>query len=153
MDSQRADEIISLFPKLGQAQQLIAVQAIQIGGLVVAARLFQMVLVGVEQAYQRYDLMNMLNTSQSVVLSLGMLAVAWQGDRTVALMQWQALTSIVALLSHVWVVRSLLQSMNFRLSWNKNKAVAVGGYSLVMWLDTLGSMLFSRGDRLIVGNT
>jgi len=147
-----ADGIISLFPKLGQAQQLIAVQAIQIGGLVVAARLFQMVLVGIEQAYQRYDLMNMLNTSQSVVLSLGMLVVAWQGGRTVALMQWQALTSIVALLSHVWVVRSLLESMNLRLSWNKNKALVVGGYSLVMWLDTLGSMLFSRGDRLIVGN-
>lgn len=147
-----AEGIINLFPKLGQEQQLKVIQAIQIGGLVVAARLLQQALVGVEQAYQRYDLMNVLNTMQCVLLSVGMLAVVWLGGRTVELMQWQALTSVVSLLSHIWVVRSLLKNVNLCLSWNQQKAMAVGGYSLMMWLNTLGSTLFSRGDRLIVGS-
>ncbi len=147
-----AEGIINLFPKLGQEQQLKVIQAIQIGGLVVAARLLQQALVGVEQAHQRYDLMNVLNTMQCVLLSVGMLAVVWLGGRTLELMQWQALTSVVSLLSHIWIVRSLLQNINLRLSWNQDKAVAVGGYSLIMWLNTLGSTLFSRGDRLIVGS-
>lgn len=147
-----AEGIINLFPKLGQEQQLKVIQATQIGGLVVAARLLQQALVGVEQAYQRYDLMNVLNTMQYVLLCTGMLAVVWLGGRTVELMQWQALTSVVSLLSHVWIVRSLLKDINPRLSWNQQKAMAVGGYSLMMWLNTLGSTLFSRGDRLIVGS-
>ncbi|MBD2562671.1 MULTISPECIES: lipopolysaccharide biosynthesis protein [Nostoc] len=147
-----AEPIMNLFPKLGQLQQLKVIQAIKIGGLVVAARLLQQILIGVEQAHQRYDLMNVLNTIQSVLLNVGMLIVVWLGGRTVELMQWQAGVGVVTLVSHIWVVRSLLQNMNLRLSWNQNKAVAVGGYSLMMWLNTLGSMLFSRGDRLIVGS-
>ncbi|MHC5611056.1 MAG: lipopolysaccharide biosynthesis protein [Nostoc sp.] len=147
-----AEGIINLFPKLGQEQQLKVIQAIQIGGLVVAVRLLQQILVGVEQAHQRYDLMNVVNTMQCVLLSVGMLVVATLGGRTVELMQWQALTSVVSLLSHIWIVRSLLKDINLGLSWNQEKAMAVGGYSLMMWVDTLGSTLFSRGDRLIVGS-
>ncbi|MEH2303961.1 lipopolysaccharide biosynthesis protein [Nostoc sp.] len=147
-----AEPIMNLFPKLGQLQQLKVIQAIKIGGLVVAARLLQQILIGVEQAHQRYDLMNVLNTMQSVLLNVGMLIVVLLGGRTVELMQWQAGISVVTLFSHIWVVRSILQNMNLRLSWNQHKALAVGGYSLMMWLNTLGSMLFSRGDRLIVGS-
>ncbi|MHC5829856.1 MAG: lipopolysaccharide biosynthesis protein, partial [Nostoc sp.] len=82
-----AEGIINLFPKLGQLQHLKIIQAIQIGGLVVAARLLQQILIGVEQAHQRYDLMNVVNTMQCVLLSVGMLAVATLGGRTVELMQ------------------------------------------------------------------
>ncbi|MDJ0733755.1 MAG: oligosaccharide flippase family protein [Nostocaceae cyanobacterium] len=147
-----AEEIITLFPKLGQSQQLKVIQAMQIGGLVVAARLLQQALIGVEQAYQRYDLMNILNTMQWLLLSIGMLVVAMLGGRTVELMQWQGLISVVSLLSHVWIVRSLLQDVKLCLSWSQKKAMAVGSYSLMMWLNTLGSTVFSRGDRLIVGS-
>jgi O-antigen/teichoic acid export membrane protein len=147
-----AEGITNLFPKLAPEQQLKVTHAIQIGGLVVAARLLQQILIGVEQAHQRYDLMNVLNTMQCILLSVGMFAVATFGGRTLELMQWQALTSGVSLLSHIWIVRSLLKDINLRLSWNQDKAVAVGGYSLMMWLNTLGSTLFSRGDRLIVGS-
>ncbi|MBD2522593.1 oligosaccharide flippase family protein [Nostoc sp. FACHB-133] len=147
-----AEPIMNLFPKLGQLQQLKVIQAIKIGGLVVAARLLQQILIGVEQAHQRYDLMNVLNTMQSVLLNVGMLIVVLLGGHTVELMQWQAGIGVVSLFSHIWVVRSILQNMNLRLSWNQHKALAVGGYSLMMWLNTLGSMLFSRGDRLIVGS-
>ena len=147
-----AASIVNLFPKLGQAQQLIAIQALQIGGLVVWARLLQQVLVGVEQGYQSYGLMNLLNTMQSLLLSLGTLAVAWLGGRTVAMMQWQALASVAILLSHILVVRSLLQIMSLRPSWNREKGLAVGRYSVMTWLAIVGGTLFSQGDRLVVGS-
>ena len=100
-----AEPIMNLFPKLGQLQQLKVIQAIKIGGLVVAARLLQQILIGVEQAHQRYDLMNVLNTMQSVLLNVGMLIVVLLGGRTVELMQWQAGIGVVSLFSHLWVVR------------------------------------------------
>jgi O-antigen/teichoic acid export membrane protein len=44
-----AQPIVSLFPKIDQAQQLILMQALQIGGIVVWVQLIQRALVGVEQ--------------------------------------------------------------------------------------------------------
>ncbi|WP_414585496.1 oligosaccharide flippase family protein [Scytonema sp. PCC 10023] len=146
-----AESIVSLFPKLEQLQQLEAVQALKIGGLAVWARLLQQVLIGVEQAYQRYGLLNILNTMQWVLISLGLFSVAWQGGRTVALMQWQALTSVAVLLSHFWVVRSLLLNTRIRLTCGRERGLTIARYSLMTWLTSLGGMLFLRGDRLIVG--
>lgn len=147
-----AEAIVSLFPKLGQTQQLKATQALQISGLIVWTRLLQQVIVGIEQGYQRYDLLSALNTIQSGLFSLGILVVAWLGGRTVDLMQWQAIASVMMLLSHVWVVRLLLRGRNLHFTWNKEKGLSVGRYSIMMWFTSLGSALFNKCDRLIVGN-
>jgi O-antigen/teichoic acid export membrane protein len=107
--------------------------------------------VGVEQAYQRYDLMNLIGTMQSLLTSMGMLSIVWWGGRTLELMEWQALASILILVSHIWVVRSLLPNASIRVAWVKEKAIEVGKYSSMVWLSLLGGVLFSRVDRLIVG--
>ncbi len=147
-----AETIVNLFPKLRQAQQLSVIQTLQIGGLVVWARLQQQVLIGVEQAYQRYGLMNLLNTIQWLLLSLGLLAVAWLGGRIVELMQWQAVASVAVLLSHLWMVRSLLKGIHLRPVWNVKKAIIIARHSLMIWMTTLGGAIFARGDRLVVGS-
>ena len=147
-----AESIVNLFTKLDNIQHLAAVNALKIGGLVVWARLLQQVLVGVEQAYQRYGIMNFLNTLQSALIAAGMIFVAWKGGRTVALMQWQFVVSIVVLLSHIWAVKSLLKDVSLRLILNKYKVLAVGQYSGMIWLSSLGGALFARADRLIVGS-
>ncbi|MEH1911681.1 lipopolysaccharide biosynthesis protein [Nostoc sp.] len=146
-----AEAIVSLFPKLGQVQQLTIQHALQIGGLVVWARLLQRVLIGVEQAYQRYDLTNLFNTIESLLLSFGMLIVTWLGGRTIALMQWQAVAAIAILLSHVWVFRTLTHNIKLHVNWNQKRGLAIARYSLMTWLTSLGGMIFARGDRLIVG--
>ncbi|MHC5674002.1 oligosaccharide flippase family protein [Nostoc sp.] len=146
-----AELIVSLFPKLGQVQQLTLQHALQIGGLVVWARLLQRVLIGVEQAYQRYDLTNLFNTIESLLLSFGMLIVTWLGGRTIALMQWQAVAAIAILLSHVWVFRTLTHNIKLHVNWNQKRGLAIARYSLMTWLTSLGGMIFARGDRLIVG--
>jgi len=147
-----AEGIVSIFTKLDNTQQLTLAKALQLGGLVVWARLLQQVLVGVEQAYQRYGLISLLNTSQSALITLGMLVIAYRGGRTIALMQWQTVAAVAVLLSHVWVVQSLLKTVNLRLTWSKYKGIAVGRYSVMIWLSSFGSALFARGDRLIVGS-
>ncbi|MBW4539540.1 MAG: oligosaccharide flippase family protein [Myxacorys chilensis ATA2-1-KO14] len=147
-----ADAIVNWFPKLAQPQQIAAIRSLQIGGFVVWARLLQQVLIGVEQAYQRYGLLNLLNTAQWTLMSLGLGVIAWQGGHVVALMQWQAIVSSASLVSHAWVVRSLIQPANLCLSWNSTKGSLVVRYSLMTWLTSLGGALFARGDRLIVGS-
>ncbi|MTJ12923.1 oligosaccharide flippase family protein [Anabaena sp. UHCC 0187] len=147
-----AEAIVSLFPKLGQVQQVTIQHTLQIGGLVVWARLLQRVLIGVEQAYQRYDLISLFSTIESLLLSFGMLIVTWLGGRTIALMQWQALAAIAILLSHVWVLRNLTHNVKLHVNWNQKRGLAIARYSLMSWLTLLGGIIFARGDRLIVGS-
>lgn len=146
-----ADSIISLFSKLERSQHTAVVHALQLGSLVVWSRLLQHILIGVEQAYQNYGLINILNTIQYFSLSLGLIGVALRGGRTVELMECQVLISILILLGHIWVVRSLVKSAYLRPIWKTEKVFAIAKYSFTVWLLTLGTALFSRGDRLIVG--
>lgn len=146
-----ADTIISLFSKLEKSQHIVAVHSLQIGSLVVWSRLLQHILIGVEQAYQNYGLLNILNTIQYFSLSFGLVIVAWLGGKTVELMQWQAISSMLILIGHIWLVRSLIGKNFLRPTWNYDKVLAIANYSFTIWLLTLGTALFSRGDRLIVG--
>jgi O-antigen/teichoic acid export membrane protein len=146
-----ADSIVSLFSKLDQSQHLAVVHTLQLGCLVVWCRLLQLTLIGAEQAYQQYRLLNILSTIQSFSLNLGLVGIAWLGGRTVELMQWQVLISILILIGHIWIVRSLVQHVRLRPIWNKGKVLAIADYSFTVWLLILGTALFSKGDRLIVG--
>jgi O-antigen/teichoic acid export membrane protein len=146
-----ADSIISLFSKLENSQHIAVVHALQLGSLVVWSRLLQHILIGIEQAYQNYGLLNILNTIQYFSLSTGLIGIALLGGRTVELMEWQVLVSILILLGHIWVVRSLIKSAYLRPIWKTEKVFAIANYSFTVWLLTLGTALFSRGDRLIVG--
>ena len=147
-----AESIVHLFPKLGELQQITVTRAIQIGSFVIWAKLLQQVLIGIEQAYQRYNLISILNTIQWILISLGLFGVAWFDGRTVELMQWYALASTAVLFSHIWVVRSLLQGVNIRPVFKIERAVMIGRYALKTWLTGLGGIIFSRGDRLVIGS-
>jgi O-antigen/teichoic acid export membrane protein len=146
-----AETLVDFFPGLSGAQRIVAAQAFRIGGLVVWARLLQQVLVAVEQAYQRYGVMNIVNTAQAALSSLGLLAVAWLGGRTIEMMRWQAVASTVILIAHVGVGWILLRRLNLRPTWNSMKSLAIGRYSLLTWVGSLGGVLFSQCDRLLVG--
>jgi O-antigen/teichoic acid export membrane protein len=146
-----ADAIVQGFPKLGHFQQLAVAQALKIGGIVVWFRLFQQVLSGIEQAYQRYQTLNLINVLQWLLIGVGSIVAARSGGGVVELMEWQLLVGAVTLLAHGWVVRSLLQRMQLRFIWQLEKSKTIAQYSLKVWLVSLGTALFSRGDRLIVG--
>lgn len=142
---------VGFFPNIDAAQRSIAVKAFQVGALVIWARLVQQILVSVEQAFQRYGIINILNTLQSILGNLGLVAVAWVGGRTYSLMQWQAVTTIVMLMVHLSVGWFLLRHLKPGPSWNRTKSLSVARYSLLTWVGTLGGMMFNQGDRLIVG--
>jgi O-antigen/teichoic acid export membrane protein len=146
-----AETLVNLFPKLATEQRLAAVQVLQIAGVVVWTRLLQQIIVGIEQAYQRYGVMNLLITLQSVLNNLGLLIVAWLGGKSLALMQCQAFLSIGALATHIWLGWSLTANIKPRLLWNNAKGLNIVRYSLMTWLASIGSVLFSQVDRLLVG--
>lgn len=146
-----AEDLVNFFPKLENRQHLAAVQALQIAGLVVWTRLLQQVIIGVEQAYQQYAAMNILMTLQSVASNLGLLVVAGLGGNTVGLMQYQAIINLGILVAHIWFGWSLIRDIKLHPVWSREKILVITSYSLMTWLASVGGVLFTQCDRIIIG--
>lgn len=146
-----ASWFITFFPKLDAIQKQTVVEALHIGAIGVWAQLLQLVLIGVEQAYQRYRVMNLLKSLQWLFLMPGWFAVALSGGRTVALAQWQALVMVLSLATHLWFVYRLTQGCVFKVAFNRQQGMEIFRCSIVNWGSTLGVVLFTKCDRLVVG--
>jgi O-antigen/teichoic acid export membrane protein len=144
--------IVSLYTSLNQSQSSVFLGSLQIGAFVVWFRLFQQVLVGIEQAYQRYDLVNIAATFSSVLTSFGMIGIVLSSGKTLQIMQYQLLTSIVFFLMHIGIVQKLVGGVKIKFSLDFHKASEIGKYSILMWISSIGGVIFTRVDRLVIGS-
>jgi O-antigen/teichoic acid export membrane protein len=128
-------------------------RALHVAGIAVSLLILQGTLVGVEQAFDRYAVINVLDLSQSLLANAGLIVVAWWGGRTVALMKWQIVACAVLLAAHCCVVFRLLRGKGLSLSprWGASKARQIFRFSVATWASTLGTAAFGQCDRLIVG--
>jgi O-antigen/teichoic acid export membrane protein len=147
-----SDFFIFLFHKLKEEQYIQILIALKIGSLVLWVRLLQQQLVGLMQAYEKYSLINILSTIQSSIGILGLIAVAALGGRIIEMMEWQVFQSIVGLVAHLIVSKKLVNYARPHFKWNGLKSKEIFKYSSVAWTGSLGSALFTQGDRLIVGS-
>jgi O-antigen/teichoic acid export membrane protein len=146
-----AAPIVGGFTKLQPSQQLVVIQALQLGAVVVWARLLQQVMVGVEQACQRYDLSNVVNTLQALALSLGMLTVALCGGKTVELMELQIAIAVLGLAAHFWLGWFLIRGLGVGMRWSRKRGLEIFRYSMMSWLTAIGGVLFTQMDKVVVG--
>jgi O-antigen/teichoic acid export membrane protein len=144
--------VINYFPGLNPTQQQNSVRALQIGCFSVLCQLLQQVFIGIEQAYHGYKILSILKTVQFGSLSLGWIISAHLGGGSVTLATWQLVVTLIILGWHIYVVRALTRDHNLGFIWNNQRAAQIFRYNLAMWLMTIGGMLFTRGDRIIVGS-
>jgi len=146
-----ADLFGQFFPALNESQKTAASDALQISAFVIWLRLLHQVPIGIEQACQRYGLMNLIATNQSALSNFGMVIVAAKGGHIVALMKWQVVVALITFLAHLVLVVALLRDRKLRLRWSSQRIRQICRFSGLTWASTLGTLLFSQFDRLIVG--
>jgi len=146
-----AEQVVNLFGTLTVNQRAEAVLALQVSGLVVWTRLVQQGVVGLAQAFQYYGGLNLLNTLQVTLTSLGLIGIAGSGGRTVALMQWQAVVGLGLLVAYLGLGWWWVRGLGLQWCWDWVRAEQVLRYSGLTWLSSVGTVLFSQGDRLVVG--
>ena len=147
-----SDHISNLFPNLNPSQQLAIAKGLKIGSLLLWTRLGGQVLGGLEQAYQKYDLMNILITIQVVITNLGILVITYLGGRVFEIVLWQAISSSLILFAHIWINYRLTKDANLVYEWNRQTMNEITRYSAAAWLGTISGTLFNQVDRLIVGS-
>jgi O-antigen/teichoic acid export membrane protein len=143
--------IVRPLAAFGIAERADAGRALQIGGFAVSTLILQRTLVGIEQAFDRYATINILDLSQSLLANVGLVVVAWLGGKTIELMKWQLFACVILLVAHSCIVSQLLQRRELRFGWSGNKAWRIFRYSVATWSATLGTAAFGQCDRIIVG--
>ena len=147
-----ANLTIDLFGSMSIDRRSIGIAGIQIASVAVWAKLFQQVMMGVEQACQRYQEMNILNVLQSTIINIGILTIAYFGGNLIQLMQWTVLVTALASIGHIVICYESLKNIDLRIKWNIKRSLEILKYSSLTWTATIGTVLFSQFDRVIVSN-
>jgi O-antigen/teichoic acid export membrane protein len=154
-----ANIIVKFFSALSTLQADQARQAIQIGAWAISARLFQQVPISLQQTTHRYDSLSLLNLLLAALTTLSLVPIAALppamvaafGGRLVAMMAWFAASNVLVLLLHLAIISPWLSSRSLRPQWQTARMIEFLRYCFFTWLSSIGSLLFMRGDRLIVG--
>jgi O-antigen/teichoic acid export membrane protein len=120
-----ARSIVNFFPNLDFTQVKTFTYALQISALVVWSRLLQQVFIGIEQGYQQYGYLNLLNTIQAIALNIGMLVIAANGGRIIELIGWQAAIYVSILIGHAVLVKKLLASICLKFSSQSHQLISM----------------------------
>ncbi|WP_229364533.1 lipopolysaccharide biosynthesis protein [Fibrella aestuarina] len=139
----------SLSPDDVQSLQRI----IQIGSITMCLRVIQQYFVGIEQANNRYDAQNIINTVSNTLFYCGSIAFAYTSKSLLTIFAWQLIITFFSVITHVlFSIRiKLITGIKQLLTWSNTDIKKVLTYSSKIWPSAFGSVLFSQGDRLIVG--
>src|SRR5712664_4093241 len=143
--------IVRPLAAFGSAERADVGRALQIAGFALSAFILQRTLVGIEQALDRYAVINGLELFQSLLVNGGLVAVAWLGGKTISMMKWQVIACVLVLAAHCCFLTWLLRGKGLSLQWSGSKARRIFRYCVATWTATLGSAAFSQCDRFIVG--
>lgn len=126
----------------------------QLGVLLVWVRLLQQFFIGIEQANQQYGPSNIINTILGLIISVGTLLMAFFTCQLLPIFYFQFTITALGMVAHGWYCfRKKLISIRFLQSKvDKAQIIEMMQYSLKAWTGSLGSILFTQGDRLLVGN-
>lgn len=135
----------------GSFEREEARRALQIACCGLPLLILQGALVGVEQACDRYAVVNTFQTFQSALGNGGLVLVAWLGGRAAAMMKWQVLAYAALLVAHSWFVFRLARGKRLKLRWSASKAAQIFRFSLATCGSMLGQDVFRQWSRWIVG--
>jgi O-antigen/teichoic acid export membrane protein len=147
-----ANSITNLFPSININQKREISLALQFGSIGLWANLLQQLLIGIENAYENFKLPNQLNSIQWFLLSIGSIAIANNGGKSVLLSIWQSLVIIFILTLHLIYIRRITTNQKIKFLLNKDRSVQIITYGFASWMVVIGRALYTRGDRIIVGS-
>lgn len=121
---------------------------------IVWSRLLHQYFIGIEQAYNKYALLNVITTTFNVTQAICILITAYLYKDILIILWIQSAISSVFVLVHALVCYKMgfLKYFSLKMPVKLRSVQAVLGYSSRVWLGTIGSVIFNQGDRLVIGS-
>lgn len=121
--------------------------------IIVAARLFLQFFVGIEQANNKYKLLNKINTAYHIIQTGATIIIAWLYASIYSILIIQIIISLFFVFVHMFLCykAKLLDGLKKGDKVHWSEFVPIMKYGIKTYLGVIGSALFSQGDRLLVG--
>jgi O-antigen/teichoic acid export membrane protein len=146
-----SNSLVSSFFKLHNNEYTNVANALRFSALVVWARMIQQVLIGIEQAHEKYAVINLLITIQSFFINVGMLTIVWLGGKTIEIVYLHVAVNLLFLAIHIVFTLSFMGRKSLStLEFDVSKLAKIINYSIKIWIGSLGTVLFGQFDKLIV---
>ena len=143
----------NLFSTFSESEIKIVLVALKISSLSVWLQLIQQVFVGIEQAYQPYQICCTSVALQLVCLTVGWVFLSLLGFRVIEFVWWLNFISLISFVFHVSFVAYIVDVRSVKFLWDSMKAKEIGYYGFMSWVTVIGRILFTRGDRLVIASS
>jgi len=123
---------------------------LRIASILILVRAIESVAVGVQRAFEQYRTTVQVSSAARLLILGSAAALAWCGQRTVSILLTTALIMAVGTIIQLHHARMLISAPmwpNFR----PNETRLLCGRGVFLWLQTLGGIIFSQLDRIMLG--
>jgi O-antigen/teichoic acid export membrane protein len=123
------------------------------GTILVFIRTVQQFFNGLEQAHQNYDLLNKINTLFYLFIFGGSVVTAILFGNLLIVFTWQCFVSSIFVIVHYiyCLKKGFIEHISDIIQWPGKNIYPILKYCIKVWPGTLGGLLFSQGDRIVVG--
>jgi O-antigen/teichoic acid export membrane protein len=119
-------------------------------GIMLLPRLVQQWAIACEAGVMRYDVSAKIEGLNILFQNLGLIGLAWLGQKMNVMAAWLLGVSIVFVLVHFSALMLSKHALLPPLSFTPYQTRALLKYGLTQWVSRAGSVLFSQGDRVLV---
>lgn len=127
-------------------------RALLIGAGLVSVRILQSFFWAVLQSKQLYKTYNTISTLQIIATNISWALLAYIGEKSLpTYITWGFIISVIFTVVLIPFAIKVIPLFNWRFS--KKTTFEMLNYNLGVWGSNVGSILFSQGDKIIVGNT
>ena len=144
--------VLTYFNTVSAEHQKILIESLYFGAITVGFKLLQQVFIGVEQAYQRYDWINIVSTLQILFTYVGMWILASRENNIIDLMKWQSTCTLVGFFVHGYLGYSLVHPVLKLYEWSSTIAMNIFEFSLSTWIGSLAGTMFNQFDKIIIAS-
>ena len=110
------------------------------------------VFAGTIRGLERFDLLARIEASSKLLMVVAALAAAWISSNLWLVLVVVSFITLVRLATKMYFASKLLSRPLYVPAWNKARALEIFHFGKWVWLQSMGSSIFSTADRLIVGS-
>src|SRR6266849_5894746 len=137
--------------KIVPGQHTLAVQAIQLAGGVLFFKSLESVFACILRAHEQYGASARLSVFIKAVTVTFSIAVAVFGYGVVAIMLVTLVTAAVGAVLQAMAALRLVPGLSILPTLDRGAWREIGGFGLYTWMQSVAGMIFTQGDRLLIG--
>jgi len=123
---------------------------LRISSILILVRAIESVAVGVQRAFEKYRTTVQVSSAARVLILASAAVLAWHGQRTVSILVATALIMVVGTAIQLHQARVLIGTAIWPKLWPGETRILCGR-GVFIWVQTLGAIVFSRLDRILLG--